>query len=66
MRIFEKIVFSDGGWHDKGTVTEYKAIPDNGDPPKPNHNFEVWKEISFKEYKEKKDKVFEEFKKFII
>ena len=66
MKIFEKIVLSDGGPNDKGTVVEYKGVPNNADPPISNNPFEIWREISFKEYKEKKDKAFEEFKKFII
>lgn len=64
MRIFKKVLYTDGGPNDKGKIVEYKAIDNKEKPPKEKNGFEKWEKISFKEYLKAKKKITKEFNLF--
>lgn len=61
MRYFKKVLYVDGGPNDRGAVIGYKVILNNGSVPKSKNGFEVWEEITGKQfdsaYKEAKKKI---------
>jgi hypothetical protein len=54
MRVFEKVVFIDGGPNDNGVVMEYKLCLFHDPIPVNTNNFEQWREITFQEYNRRK------------
>jgi len=55
MKIYEIILYNDGGPNDKGTVIGYKKVLENEKPPESKNNFERVHEISLYAYEKAKE-----------
>lgn len=64
MKIYEKVIWQDGGPNDKGIVAGYKIIENGEAPPKPKNGFETYREISTATYFRRKNEAIRQMKMF--
>jgi hypothetical protein len=66
MTIFKKVLYTDGGPNDKGTVIGYTSILAGETEPTNENGFERWEKISMSEYEKDKKEAHDKYKLFII